>query len=417
MKPDYYTGKTMVARYEQVQCFTRTEIDRRIAAVREVMAEEGVDLLLILEGDWEGYSQWLIGSKTTDLILVPMEGALTAVYGMHLIGKDEAYDRTVRQEREILPQPVPAIHPDIRNVRGFDGYEMARLLKKYGSFVIGFIHLETMRADLRDYLKEIVPDAEYKDITLSIDPVKVTKSPEEMELIRNSVTLHEKVAAALPAIIRPGRTMQQVNAETRYLCHELGSGGAVCLNFAIQFGDDDEGPLMHHSGMVPYPERALRKGDRIFMLLESNGIGGHFTALGRNYCLGEPKAEIVKFWELALKMQDFAAERLKPGVTVKEIFDANVAYIHSLGYETNRQNYLHSLGYVFGERPYLHDISETIPLRENMVYLNHPHVRIDRGADTGKSFYDDLYAIDTYLVTKEGGVRQNKVPRELIVIE
>ena len=77
----------MVARYEQVQCFTRTEIDRRIAAVREVMAEEGVDLLLILEGDWEGYSQWLIGSKTADLILVPMEGALTAVYGMHLIGK------------------------------------------------------------------------------------------------------------------------------------------------------------------------------------------------------------------------------------------------------------------------------------------------------------------------------------------
>lgn len=417
MRPDYYTGKKMTARYEQVQCFTQEELERRFAAVREVMAAEQVDLLLILEGDWEGYSQWLIGSKTADLIIVPMEGPLTAVYGMHLIGKGEVYDRAICQDREIMALPVPALHPQIRNVRGFDGYEIARELKKYNGATIGFIHLETMRSDLRDYLKEVLPDAEYKDITLAIDPVKVTKSPEEMELIRNAVVLHEKVMAALPAIIRPGRTMQQVNAETRYLCHELGSGGAVCLNFAIQFGDDREGPLMHHSGMVPYPERTLRKGDRIFMLLESNGIGGHFTALGRNFCLGEPTEQILTFWELALKMQDFAAERLKPGVTVKEIFDANVEYIHSLGYETNMQNYLHSLGYVFGERPYLHDVSENIPLRENMVYLNHPHVRIDRGADTGKSFYDDLYAIDTYLVTKEGGVRQNRVPREIIVIE
>jgi Xaa-Pro aminopeptidase len=153
------------------------------------------------------------------------------------------------------------------------------------------------------------------------------------------------------------------------------------------------------------------------MLLEANGIGGHFTALGRNFCLGEPDALAVKYWELCLKMQDFAAERLKPGAVIKEIFDENVKYIESLGHRTNMQNYLHSLGYVLGEKPYLHDPSETIPLRENMVYLNHPHVRIDRGADTGKVVYDDFYAIDTYRVTKEGGVRQNKIPRELIVIE
>lgn len=62
-------------------------------------------------------------------------------------------------------------------------------------------------------------------------------------------------------------------------------------------------------------------------------------------------------------MQDFAAERLKPGAVIKEIFDENVKYIESLGYKTNRQNYLHSLGYVLGEKPYLHDSSETIPLQ------------------------------------------------------
>lgn len=414
---EYYKDKKMIDRFEQVQCFTQQELERRFAATRQVMQEEEVELLLVLEGDWEGYSQWLIGSKTANMIIVPMEGNITAVYGDHLIGQNEIYDRQISQKHEIMPVSIPRLHPQIENVRGFNGYVLKELLKKYNGKKIGFIHLETMRADLRDYLKETIPEAVYKDITLAIDPVKVTKSAEEQEMIHNAVLLHEKVMGALPAIIRPGRTVQQINAETRNLCFELGSGGAVCLNFALQFGNDADGPIIHHSDFVPYPERALEKGDRIFMLLESNGIGGHFTAIGRNFCLGEPDPKIAEYWELALKMQDFAAERLKPGVTVKEIFDANVTYIESLGHRTNRQNYLHSLGYVFGERPYLHDISENIPLRENMVYLDHPHVRIDRGADTGKVLYDDLYAIDTYLVTKEGGKRQNRVPRELIMIE
>lgn len=413
----YYENKEMRGRFEQVQCFTREEMERRLAAVRQVMLKEQVELLIILEGEWEGYSQWLIGSRQATIIIVPMEGDITAVYDWRLIKKGETVDRSIHWEQQVMPMEEKPLYPFICCVNGFDGYEVEAIFKKHKGKSIGFIHMETMRADVRDYLKEIFPKENFKDITLAIDPVKVTKSPLELEMIHDANILHEKVMEALPAIIRPGRSVQQINAQARHLCHELGSGGAVCLNFALQFGNDAEGPLAHHSGFVSYPERLVKRGDRIFMLLESNGLGGHFTAVGRNFCLGEPEDYIIKYWELALKMQDFAAKRLKPGVTVKEIFDANVEYIESLGHKTNMQNYLHSLGYVFGERPYLHDISETIPLRENMVYLNHPHVRIDRGEDTGKVIYDDLYAIDTYLVTKEGGVRQNKLPREIVIIE
>ena len=414
---DYYENKKMVNRYEQVQCFTSAELERRFSETRKVMREQDVGVLLLLEGEWEGYSQWLIGIKTPTFIVVPEEGDITAVFDWHLMENGENYDRTPNQLFEVAPIIIDPIHPEVKYLNGFDGYKIAELLARSGKNRIGFIHLESMRDDVRNYLSHCVPEAEYVDITLALDPVKVTKSPEEMLLIRNAVVLHEKVMAALPSIIRPGRTLQQINLDTRHLADQLGSGNAVCLNFALQFGDDRKVPLGHHSGYIEYPERVVAKGDRIFMLMESNGIGGHFTAIGRNFCLGTPPDEIFEYWELALKMQDFAASRLKPGVCVKEIFDANVEFIESLGHKTNLQNYLHSLGYVFGERPYLFDISETIPLRENMVYLNHPHVRIDRGAETGKIIYDDLYAIDTYLVTKEGGVRQNNVARELFIIE
>lgn len=413
----YYENCRMINRYEKVQCFSKAEMERRFALTRQIMREQNVEALLILEGFWEGYSQWLTGNRSAEIIIVPPEGKITCVFGDRIVpaGEGASHDLSgLRLFDTIMPEPI---HPDIEYVEGFDCAYVADLIRHAPENRLGFIHMEAMTASLMDCLREKLPKTEFTDITLALDAVKGVKSPEERLMIRNAVVIHEKVMRALPAIIRPGRTLQQINLEARYLIHQLGSDTEETLAFALQFGNDRDGALCHHSGLASYPERAVQKGDRIFMLLEANGIGGHFTAMGRNFCLGEPDPVAVKYWELCLKMQDFAAERLRPGAIIKDIFDENVKYIESLGYHTNRQNYLHSLGYVLGEKPYLHDPSETIPLREHMVYLDHPHVRIDRGEQTGAVLYDDMYAIDTYEVTPDGGVRQNSIPRELIIIE
>lgn len=414
---EYFVGKRMKARYEQVQCFSREEMERRFCEVREAMDEESVDVLFILEGYWEGYSQWLIGDAGAEIVVVPLDGPITACYGDHYIKEGEKYDREIDPNYTVMSLPVEPVHEDIRYVRGFSGYEVRKQLKGYEKAVIGFVHLESLRADLKEYLSEIFPRAEYRDISLAIDVRKAVKSAEEQVMIRNAVSIHEKVMAALPAYIMPGRTIRQIDSQTRKLCHDLGSGGSSCICSVMQYGKDEEGPLTYQSGLKEYPQRPLERGDRIFMMLEANGIGGHFTAIGRNFCLGEPDEKIREYWDAAVKMQDFAAGMLRPGVTVREIFEENVRYIESMGYQTNQQNYLHSFGYVFGEKPYLHDESEKMPLRENMIYVNHPHVSIDRGKNTGKALYDTLFAFDTYLVAKEGGIIQNKVPRSLFVIE
>lgn len=412
----YYENRPMLHRYEQVQCISKEEFRRRWRETRAVMAEHQVGVLIVLEGEWEGYSQWLAGTRWAKAVIVPADGPIVAVYGDRLVRPGDTVCEDLAQHRQVMAQEVERVDPDIRWVEGFDGAMVKNMLHESGRDCLGFIHQESLTASWSEYLRTFLPDVPFEDLTLAIDPVKATKSEEEMALIENAVQLHERVMAAMPAIIRPGRTVQQINAEARWLCEQLGSGGNVCLNFALQFGNDREGPLAHHSGIIPYPERPVRYGDRIFILLESNGIGGHFTALGRNFCLGEPPEEIQAYWQLCLQMQDFAAARLKPGAVIREIYEENIAFIERLGNQTNVQNYLHSLGYVFGEKPYLFDASETIPLRENMVYLDHPHVRINRGPDTGKVPYDDLYSIDTYRITADGGVRMNRTPREIVVI-
>lgn len=395
----------MVRRYEQVQCFSKEEMQRRRDAARQIMKSQDVGVLILIDGYWEGYSQWLVGTRNAHYVVLPMTGPAFAVFDRRtewFAFAEEAVD---------IPKD-----PEICAVGSMKEISLKELFKGQGGRRLGFIHLEAISLELDRYLKEEVPDTEWTDITAELDPVKATKSREELELIEASVEVHEKVMGALPAIIRPGRTVMEVDREMRHLCRELGSGNGECLSLSLQAGSGFCGAVPYREGFWPYPDNRLKKGDQISVLLETNGPGGHFSAIGRHFSLGSPPGEDFYYWELALKMQDFAAERLKPGVSVKEIYDANAEYISSLGGRTVPRNYLHSLGYCFGEKPFLFDKTETIPLRENMVYIVHPYVVFTRKSHPGFSGEDEMYAVDTYRVTPEGGERQNKVPREIFIL-
>ena len=78
---------------------------------------------------------------------------------------------------------------------------------------------------------------------------------------------------------------------------------------------------------------------------------------------------------------------------------------------------MHGMGTCPGEMPMTHDgASENEPLQTNMHLLIHPHVRFDRGADTGKLPYDEMYNIDTFFVSPEGGIRANDLPSDMIIL-
>jgi hypothetical protein len=78
---------------------------------------------------------------------------------------------------------------------------------------------------------------------------------------------------------------------------------------------------------------------------------------------------------------------------------------------------MHGMGARTFEGPSAHDGStEFEPLSTDMHVLIHPHVRFERGDMTGVESYDDMYNVDTYFVSSEGGVRANRVPREIIVV-
>lgn len=407
---------------KELRCYlTPQEIDRRWEAVRDVMEERGVEVLLILDGYWEGYNQWLIGTRSIHVVVFQKDGPAYAVF-------DTEMGRAGWFEREAVPGQDRGLErintagykeekKDILFVNKLEQIDLSGMLRRYGSRKLGFIHMEAMSMFVKKFLQKESPGIEFSDITDAIDPVKATKSQEELALIKNTVKLQEGVFNVLPFVIRPERTIMEIDREMRHLCECLGSKDAECLSLCLQTGNPHEGAVPYRTGFTTWPDRRLAKGDQVSVLLETNGPGGYFSALGRHFYLGEPAQEEYRYWEAAVKMQDFAAERLIPGRSVKEICDGNVVFAGRLGFETNPRNYMHSLGYCLGEKPFLLDRTETIPLRENMVYIIHPYVRFVRKNSFGKGEWDEMYAVDTYRVTPKGGVRQNNIPRELVILE
>lgn len=390
----------MKNRYEQVQVISENEMRARMAGIRKIMEEKNLDLFLVLDGTWEGYSHWLTGSRAVGTVIVFPEGKMIAVYEKDMKGipyEDAKYGHII-YEKELQMKMLTEPMAGRRAIR------------------VGIVQPEALTFRLRQELMESFHEVDFVDCSQPVDVLKATKSEEELRWIAESNRVHEKIFYALPAIIRPGRTIRDINCETRRLGEELGGGGEKAMYCAMQYGKDDGRPLIYALGLSADPEYRIGPGDRIFMMVEANACGGLYTAIGRNFILGEPCEQTVKYWKMAVEAQDFAASMMKPGMPLKEIFDANYAFIRSRGFLTNMQNYLHSFGYVYGERPYLHDRSETEELRPGMHYIVHPHIRIDRGADTGKVPYDDYYCVDTYYITEDGGKRANSYPRELVII-
>ena len=385
---------------ERVFHASANEMQRRLGILRRVMAEQGVQALLVLDGYWEGYSQWLTGARAWRYLLVGQTGPFYAV----------------QSEPDTWFAPLPYVCPDGVSLRVEERLEALplRTLLSGSAPVLGFIHLEALTVELDAYLRSAVPGVQYLDITDALDPWKAEKSAEELRILQNSVRLHERAMAAVPALLRPGRTIAQVERDMRWLCQSLGSGNAEHLSLALGVRTANDAALHLREDFVPWPDHRLEYGDLVSILLETNADGGLFSALGRYFSLGPARETDLFDWDLACRVQDHAASQMKPGVNVREICDSTTAFIRALGHDTIEKNYLHSLGYCLGEKPFLLDRTETIPLHADMVYIVHPYVKFP--CTPSGVQYDAMCPVDTYRVTPNGGERQNAYPRELFAL-
>jgi Xaa-Pro aminopeptidase len=196
-----------------------------------------------------------------------------------------------------------------------------------------------------------LPEATFKPSNI-IHELKMVKSPEEIKLVEKGVEMVDKAYEACIEFARTGRTWNDITSE---VCKVLYQWGA----------EDIGGYPMARSNNV------IKSGDSYNLYPEPQASGGYWIQFGRLISFGEPKKELRAAWELDIKAQERAAEKLRPGNTGADVMKAINDALKGSKYTGAPRSSGHAVGLDIVERPFISLDDETV-LQPGMVVANHP---------------------------------------------
>jgi Xaa-Pro aminopeptidase len=419
------------------------ELCRRRRVLQDVMKKNNVRAMM-MQRNWDGYDRWLnniftFGPLNSGVFVVPAEGIGVATQGYPLLSngrakgreglalyskKDELVDWLTDCDLldvlgDRLIEDGMAEDDDITSVKDgncklVSGLGYKDLLDMMGSTRrLGVLYPDKMRTDIYDYLTTNIPDIELVDITQAINAAKAVKSDNELEVIAEIAKQHDKVFNNIASILNAGVLEPQIVNRVRYLAYRAGSYGFSWFsNVLIDMSSTPDGK--DEALDIPdYPGRALNDGDRINIRMQAIGMSGYFGSIGRCWILGTPSEQTVKCWKTAVEAQHYAASLMVPGATLKDIHTATDKWIKAKGFNAPIDNYIHGIGYVPVERPFLNDKSESIVLKEEMVFSIHPSIGQSKLGEPQKAAY---VCDDMYIVCKDDAKRLTKFTQDLIAL-
>ncbi len=379
------------------------ELKRRLDAVQSAMRAEQIDCVVTQNhcGIFDSGIRYFLDTPTgsyTSSLLIPAEGGM--VYLSHGPDNDCApVPGWARNVEKAISKPYcqPFSFTDTMAAQVMEAEIRARGAKRVGLFGMQYISYS-----FGAYLKAALPGVEFVDFSAKLNAITSVKSAEEWALIHKSVRAHEQLAAALPALIRPGRMEFEIRADLEHMA--LNMGCDYIGNVAVGSAPPDNICMF-----VPHynANRRVEPGDNVTVMVEVSGPGGMYGELARMFCLGEPTASLKKLYEIAKGCQAAVAAAARPGATGADLNRVFDAYVAQYGIAPNSRFAGHGQGYDMMEAPAICG-AETMELREDMYFAIHPELMLGR---------DFAIACDNFRITAGGAVRLTRTPQEIIQIE
>ena len=382
------------------------ELERRWAAVREVMKEKKVDFLLIENNNdyLGGYIKWFtdvpaVHSYPISAIFPVDDGMTTFSHGPHEPkGGTGLPAWLVRGVKKRMSSPIMT---SLNYTTHYDAEMIVNELKDYPNCTISFVNPGAIRAGFVNYIQENMPSATFVDITDDIDLIKAVKSPEEIECIKASCHLHDEAMKACYDFIEPGVREFQIGAVGRYKAKMMGAE-----QLFIQIGSAPPGQNFPYSP-IHAMNRQIQEGDSLGILIEAIDPAGYYTHLHRTVCVGEIPEPLAVIYEDMMTAYRRTRDLLKPGADCIDILDDYNDFLKSKGYPEEKRLYAHGQGYDLVERPSC-QIGETMKIEENMNIAIHPPIQKNGTANI----------CDNYIITKTGVTEcLHKTPQEIHVVK
>ena len=351
------------------------ERDRRYQLIRERMAAQGLDAMLVIGNaqiEQKGFLKYLTNYRNTLYNLV-------------------AIFPRVGDPKLLVPSPVQKYWAErlswILNVEEEKpslNEALVRSIEEMGlsKAKVGLASAKIMPADTYNYLAKNLPNMSITDGTVIIEESRMVKSNGEQELVRGTASLANLSFEVLLEVLKPGITERELIAEVD---RRLIAGGAQDIFHLICSERGDLMPFMA-------TDRVIRNGDAVIVNTELSGPGGYWIQMVRTAFVGKPATDTDKMYDILIGIVDQLPDKLVPGTKLSDIANWVRKETIDAGYEVG-VHFGHCLGLDVVERPMV-SVLEEETLKAGMVITVHPQL-------VARDMSTTVWYADTYLIKEE----------------
>ncbi|MEX1177873.1 MAG: Xaa-Pro peptidase family protein [Nitriliruptor sp.] len=361
----------------------------RLTRLRAAMRARGVDALMV------GPSadlRYLVGYhalplERLTLLVVPVDGPASLV--VPELEEARAVDSGAAEHVELVPwaeteDPIARVLDRLRAAGTDLGGTFALQDRLWTTFTLA--------------LQQAVTGARWVPGSTVTRELRLIKSPDEIQALRDVGAAIDAVHAVVPQLLRPGRTEAEVGrdiAERILDDHDE-------VNFVI-VASGPNGASPHHE----VGDRVLEVGDAV--VVDIGGTrAGYCSDSTRDYAIGHLPAGYAELHAVLERAQDLAVEAVRPGVTPEAIDAAARDHITDAGFG---DRFIHRTGHGIGveehEEPWI-VAGNTEPVATGMAFSIEPGIYVP--GRYGSRIEDIV------IVTDDGVERVNHRPREVITV-
>jgi len=253
-----------------------------------------------------------------------------------------------------------------------------------------------------------VETARARDI---VDVLRAVKSPAELQFTIESCVWGNYAHQIMQDLIALGKTPLDISYEasstaSRAMLKALGPAYqplTTIWGFPAGAGFSAGRSTAMPHGL--YKAVDLQPGD-VLVTGAGADVGGYNSELERTMVIGEPNAEVVKYFDLMMDLQQTGFEALRPGRTFADAEkDVSQRFVDLGIGDLQRHHTGHGLGLEGHEWPFIDKGSTDVVIEEHMVLSVEPGLYVPGLAGFRHS--------DTVLIRADGAERLTFYPREL----
>jgi Xaa-Pro aminopeptidase len=311
--------------YDDVR-FSDAEYERRYQRVREQMYFRGIDCLVVYGSSAHTDSnqsnvRYLSGyiDQIQSYVVFPYEGEPTLYADLYPHVPDAHLMSVIDDVRWGSEQKGTRVAERVAEL----GYEDATI------GLVGAPGPATTELPTNDYLQlqDALPDAEFQFASDLMDRIRLTKSDEELEAIREGVELTDRAMRALAEAVEPGVTERELKAEIMSSYLDDGEYFFQLLGSTSMADPDMPYPWEHQSG------RTIQEGDVVLTEISARNTKGYSGQILRSLAVGtEPTNEYQELYDVAEQVFFDVLDVLEPGATTEDVLEVATPPIESRGW-------------------------------------------------------------------------------------